>query len=76
MSLFFISFCDNCDYKFTLLSPVEWEELGRIQSRIDAQKKSSAAAAVAAAAAPAKSPDSQVCRLLLLGTTEVALIVY
>ena len=50
--LFFFSFCDNCDYKFTLLSPVEWEELGRIQTRIDAQKTNAAAAA--------RSQESQV----------------
>ncbi len=35
----FISFCDNCDYKYSLLSPVEWEELNRIQSGLEDQEK-------------------------------------
>ncbi len=31
------SFCDNCDYKYTLLSPIEWEELERVKSELERQ---------------------------------------
>ena len=34
-NLISFSFCDNCDFKYSLLSPVEWEELERIKMTLE-----------------------------------------